>query len=309
MRKKINNKYLLAIFSILLVLVIILFTKTDGYKERSFDKQIVSFNSNEINKIVIYPKVLQGERVEIEKDEDEWQIKAEKGTYKAAQNSIEGMLNSLSDLIAMSLASNSKERWESFEVNDSLSTRVQLFNEKEKKVADVHIGKFKFSQPQSMSTYVRLEGKKETYRVNGFLSSMFNRQINDFRDKTLINDPTANWTRLIFDYPADSSFIINKEQGQWKIDGVIADQNEVSTYVNSIKNTNATSFHEDIELPPIPKYRLTIERENLSSVIIDVFNSDGEDIITGTENKEVLFTGQSIIERIFVPKSKFEINN
>jgi len=60
MRKTINNKWLLIIFAALLVLVVLLFSKNDGHKERSFDKQLVTFLNDDISKIVLYPKILSG---------------------------------------------------------------------------------------------------------------------------------------------------------------------------------------------------------------------------------------------------------
>lgn len=307
MRKTINNKWLLIIFAVLLLLVVLLFSKNEGHKERSFDKQLVSFVNDDIIKIILFPKNLQGESIELEKMENSWQVKSGDETHKAGQSNIDGMLNSLADLKALSLAANSKDRWETYEVNDSLATRVQLFNNNNKKVADVYIGKFMFKQPRSMSTYVRLNGKKETYRVEGFLSSTFNRTVNDLRDKTITRDPIANWRKLLFDYPADSSFVLAKEQGQWMINGVLANQDEVTGYINSIKNQSGITIYEGNAIPGYPKYRLTIERENLDPVVVSVAETDGLLLLTSSENEGIWYSDQSVTDRFIVPKSKFEI--
>lgn len=307
MRKTINNKWLLIIFGVLLLLVVLLFTKPGGHKERSFDKQLLTFASNDISKIVIYPKNLNGESVELFNEGESWQVKSNGKAYKAGQGSVDAMLNSLSDLKALSLAANNKDRWESYEVTDSLATRVQFFNHKNKKLADVYIGKFKFAQPRSMSTYVRLDGKKETYRVDGFLGSTFNRGVNDLRDKAITRDPVANWTRLTFDYPSDSSFVLSKEANQWMLNGVLANQDEINSYINSVKNQNGITLIDEISLSGTPLFRLTITRENLDPVQVSVYeNSEGK-LIASSENKGIAFSDQSVIDRFFVPKSKFEI--
>jgi hypothetical protein len=307
MRKTINNKWLLIIFAALLVLVVLLFSKTDGHKERSFDKQLVTFLNDDISKIVLYPKVLSGSPIEIEKTDQGWYLQTGEKQYRASKQSVDGMLNSLANLKALSLAANSKERWETYEVSDSLATRVQLFNNKNKKVADVSIGKFKFTQPQSMSTYVRLEGKKETYRVDGFLGSVFNRNVNDLRDKTIVSDPTTNWTSLTFDYPSDSSFVLIKQDNQWKIDGVMAKQDEVSRYINTVKSQNGTTIIDEPVLNGIPLFRLTIARENLEPITLSVYENAMGKLLSSSENEGVAFSDQSLIDRFFVPKSKFTI--
>lgn len=307
MRKSINNKWLLVVFVVLLALVVVQFSKPDGHKERSFDKELVNFTGDEIAKIVLFPKKLNGESIAIKKETGVWQIEAEGKTHKAGQNTIDGMLSSLSNLKTLSLAGNSKDRWDSFEVSDSLATRVQLFNQKSKKVADVYIGKFKFSQPRNMSTYVRLEGKKETYRVDGFLSSTFNRGVSDLRDKTITADQLANWTQLIFDYPTDSSFVLEKQDGQWMLDGVLANQNEVSSYINSVKNQSGNTLVDEPVLSGTPLFRLTINRENLAPITLKVHESAVERLLSSSENEGVAFSDQSVIDRFFVSKSKFEI--
>lgn len=307
MRNSINNKWLLVVFVVLLALVVVLFSKPNEHKERSFDKELVKFSNNEIDKIVLFPKKLNGISLEIKKDAGVWQIEAEGKTYKAGQNTIDGMLGSLSSMKALSLAGNSKDRWEAYEVNDSLANRVQLFNQKNKKVADVYIGKFKFSQPRSMSTYVRLEGKKETYRVDGFLSSTFNRGVSDLRDKTITADHMANWTQLTFDYPADSSFVLSKQDGQWMLDGVLANQNEVSSYISSVKNQSGNTLVDEPSLAGTPLFRINITRENLSPITLRVYENAVGKLLASSENEDVAFSDQSVIDRFFVSKSKFEI--
>ncbi|HOO82928.1 MAG TPA: DUF4340 domain-containing protein [Prolixibacteraceae bacterium] len=307
MRKTINNKWLLVVFVVLLALVVVQFSKSDGHKERSFDKELVKFNSDEIAKITLFPKNLNGESIDLQKSNNAWQIETDGKSYNAGQNTIDGMLNSLSNLKALSLAGNSKDRWDSFEVSDSLATRVQLFNQKNKKVADVYIGKFKFSQPRSMSTYVRIDGKKETYRVDGFLSSMFNRNVNDLRDKTITADQVANWTQLTFDYPSDSSFVLSKQDGQWMLDGVLANQNEVSSYINAIKKQNGMSLVDEPAIAGTPMFRITIERENLTPIMLSVYENAVGKLLVSSENEGVAFSDQSVIDRFFVSKSKFEI--
>lgn len=308
MRKKIKNNRLLIVFVALLALVVILFTQKNGQKERSFDKQLLKFNAEEITQIKLYPKSLTGGMIEINNADDQWTIKSGSETYKANKGMIDGMVSQLQNLTAISMVANSKDRWATYEVNDSLASNVELYAGK-KKVADIYIGKFKFSQPQNMATYVRIAGKKETYKVEGFLSSTFNRQVNDLRDKTVINDQLANWSKLTFNYPADSSFVVSKENEKWMVDGMPADSAAVVKYINAIKRSNANKITESNTLISPNLYQLTIERDNLSPIVIDVKDEAMKQILHSSENSETWFDDQSLIDRLFVPKSKFSVNN
>ncbi|HKK81795.1 MAG TPA: DUF4340 domain-containing protein, partial [Prolixibacteraceae bacterium] len=173
MRNKINNNTLLVVFGALLVLTVILFSGNNDHRERSFDKDIVAFSSEDISLVKLYPKSMNGESYSIVKEAEQWLLESGGKQYKANDDEVNSMLTALETLDVQSLVANNQGRWAKYEVTDSLASRVQLF-EGDDIIADLYIGKFKFSQPRNMSTYVREGGEDETYRVNGFLSSTFN---------------------------------------------------------------------------------------------------------------------------------------
>jgi hypothetical protein len=306
MRNKINNTTLLIVFVALLVLTVILFSGNNGHRERSFDKNIVAFSAEDISVVKLYPKSMNGESFNIENEEGQWMIKSGGAQYKANADMVNSMLATLESLDVQSLVANNKDRWAKYEVTDSLASRVQLFIEDDI-VADLYIGKFKYSQPRNMSTYVREVGEDETYRVNGFLSSTFNRQVNDLRDKTLIDDNLANWTKLMFDYPADSSFVLEKEGQKWLLDGGIADSASVVDYINSVKQLDGRTIADVQDADVDKKFRLTIERRNLDAVVLDLGLAGPEKVVSSSENSDVWISDNDIIEKIFVPRTEFVV--
>ncbi|MFA9391853.1 MAG: DUF4340 domain-containing protein [Prolixibacteraceae bacterium] len=307
MPNKRSNTRLLIVFAILLVLVLVLFTRKDSQKDRSFNKQLVELQHDEITQLKLFSKQNNHQELSLQKEGEQWMISDGQEKYRASNSLVEQMITAMEDLQAKSLVSNSKDKWDEYEVSDSLAAaKVEVYKDA-KKLADVYIGKFKFSQPRNMSTYVRLSGKKEVYKVEGFLSSTFNRVMNDFRDKTVLKDPTANWTKLSFDYPSDSSFVLSKTNGKWMLDGVLADSVGCAGYVNSLKNQSGTSI-SSITPGGSVLYQLTVERENLAPVVLQVKQNGNENLLSSSENQEVWFNDKSLIEKIFVSKSKFKIH-
>lgn len=306
MAKNTKNKRLLIVFAALLALVVVIFTNKNSKKESSFDKQLVEIKSDEITQLKLYPKILKGDEVTINKEGDQWMISDGTNSYRANNSAISSMLSSLENLEAKSLVANSKDKWDEYEVSDSLAAcRVEAYKGS-KKEADVIIGKFKFAQPRSMSTYVRVSGKKRTFKVDGFLSSTFNRKINDLRDKTLLKDLTTNWSKITFDYPADSSFVLTKDNAKWMVDGVMADSVSMAGYINTMKNISGINISDITPGGPV-LYQVTIDRENLSPVTFQVKQNGAENLLSSSENKAVWFKDKSVIDKIFVPKSKFVI--
>ncbi|MGF7138982.1 DUF4340 domain-containing protein [Roseimarinus sediminis] len=304
MRKKIKNTRLFVVFMVLLVLVVVLFSRKEGYRERSFDRQLIQVETENISKIRLYPKVMNGESFDIENENAGWKLVKNKQSFKANNSQIEGMLSTLKNLEAKSIVANSKERWEHYEVSDSLASRVQLFDDN-KVVADLYIGKFQFVQPRGMFSYVRPEGSKETYKVEGFLGSTFNRKLNDLRDKTLIDDRIANWKQLSFDYPGDSSFVLSKSNDIWMLGNVPADSAAVAAYINKLKVQNANSIYDEAVEVAANTYRLTIERENLEAIQLTVKSVNGEKVLSSSENAGVWFNDDTKIGTIFVSQSTF----
>lgn len=306
MSKKTNNKRLLIVFAVLLALVVLMFANKGSKKESSFNKQLVSINQDEITQLKLFPKMMNGASIEINKEGDQWTLSDGNQSFSANNSLIDNMVSELQNLEAKSLMSNSKDKWVEYEVDDSLAAcRVQLFKGS-KKEADLYIGKFTFAQPRSMFTYVRLEGKKQTYKVEGFLSSTFNRKLNDLRDKTVLKDLTTNWSKITFDYPADSSFVLSKSDKHWMIDGVLADSVQVAGYINGLKNSSGVSISGTTPDGPVI-YQLTVDRENLSPVVIQIKAIGDQKLLTSSENKDVWFDDKNLIEKLFVPKSKFAI--
>ena len=306
MAKNTKNKRLLIVFAALLVLAVVIFSNKNTKKESSFNKQLVEITKDDITQLKLYPKLINKAEVTINKEGDQWTISDGTNSYRANNSMIESMVNALENLEAKSLVSNSKEKWDEYEVSDSLAAcRVEAYNGS-KKEADVIIGKFKFAQPRSMSTYVRLTGKKQTYKVDGFLSSTFNRKINDLRDKTVLKDLTTNWSKITFDYPADSSFVLTKVNNEWMVDGVMADSVSMAGYINTMKNVSGTTI-SDITPGGAVLFQITIDRDNLSPVTIQVKENGDQKLLTSSENKDVWFNDKSLIDKVFVPKSKFTI--
>lgn len=306
MAKNTKNNKLLIVFAVLLVLVLVVFSNKNSKKESSFNKQLVELSEDEITQILLHPKLMNNAEISMNKEGDVWAISDGTNSYRANTSMINNVLSTLTSLEARSLVANSKDKWDEYEVSDSLAAcRVEVFAGSKKK-ADIYIGKFKFAQPQSMSTYVRLNGQKQTYKVDGFLSSTFNRNLNDWRDKTMLKDLTTNWTKMTFNYPADSSFVLEKSNERWMIDGVFADSVSVAGYINTMKNLSGINI-SDINPGGASVYQLTIDRENLSPVTFQVQTNGDQQLITSSENKDVWFTDQSIIDKVFVPASKFTI--
>lgn len=304
MYRKINLKLLLAVFVVLLAVVVLTELIDLRKGSRTFKQDLVEVNADEITAIEVTAKAAAGKPVTLRKENDVWQVEADGKKYNADQSVANSMMSQLNDMKPKSVVARNKDRWDEFEVTDSLGTRVKLMKGDEV-LSDVFFGKFSFSQPQTMTTYVRLADENEIYGIDGMVGMSFNRNLDSFRDKTLLKSTSSNWNKLTFTYPADSSFVLEKINDKWMIGGQPADSASVVKYFNSVARQNSSNF---AETSPViqPTHRLKIEgNNNMETVEVTGYYSNAENFILGTsQNRGTYFNDPETAEKLFIPASK-----
>lgn len=268
MFNKMNIKYLGIVFIVLIAIVLLLIPGRNNKVNKSFDSDLSNFEVADARYITIQPKGSEAS-VELEKSDDKWLVKEGKNTFNADMNQVGQMLQVLSELKAKRLAAKEKDKWSTYEVTDSLGTRVSVKGEK-KVLTDVYIGKFSYKQapPSSnpymqnqqgtMTSFVRLADDKDVFAVDGFLSMTFNRKASDLRDKTITRVNRSSVSRLSFDLP-DEQFELVKQDNNWMLNGIIADSASVAKYLSKISNQSSSNFISDAEFPQgLATHELTI---------------------------------------------------
>lgn len=304
MFRKINNKVLILIFAVLLVLVVfvqMMDTKKGG---RTFINDLVNVTADEVTSIELYPKANNGKRIKLYRENDSWKVESEGKKYNADQSSAGRMISELNNLKTKSVVSTKKESWGKFEVTDSLGTQVKLLNGTNV-LADLVVGKFSFSQPRNTTSYVRLAGDKEVYGVDGMLGMTFNRNLNSFRDRTIIKSSKTDWTKLTFSYPADSSFVLEKIGEKWMIGDMVTDSAAVAQYFTKIANLSDGNF-ADVKPIFAPTHRLTIEGNNgMQKIEITGYYSSPENfVLESNQNPDTWINSKTSAEKVFVSVMK-----
>ncbi len=296
-----SNKTLGIIFVILALVTALVFLTDTGKKDRTFRKDLVAIDTAKVNEIIIYPKSQNGKEVKLVKESDGWKVVLENGKKAPVlKNKVKGMFSQLLAVKPNRLVAREKDKWPAYEV-DSTATRVVVM-EGGKKTLDLVIGRFNFKQPRSMSTYVRLFNDTDVYEVDGFLSMSFNRGANDFRDNVVINGNYKKWNRLIFDYPADSSFQMTKVKNRWTAGVEILDSAKTEQYLRKIAHINNSKFDDNINPEKLgePVYTLTIEGEDGKNIIVSAYVDSSKSVVTSSQNPGTYFNDKKLVEKIFI---------
>ena len=307
MFKKLNLKNLLIIFGGLFVLVVILKLCEHSKGDRNFRANFFEIDTAKISSISIISRGSK-EEVRIIRSGKLWNLIKKNKSHRAEKSAVESMIIELQNMKPDYVAAMEKSEWPQYQVTDTGSTRVKV-EEGKKLVADFLVGKLSFKQYQQ-TTYVRLYNEDNIYAVNGILAMTFNREANDFRDKSMVRIGNPSFiTKLVFNYP-DSSFTLVKELSGWNVNGIRTDSVKVMNYLNSIISLNGFDFVEDSEISGNQAFSIQIDGNNFKPIELKAFITDAANqyIITSSSNSEGRFSGAKgeLAKRVFVGLKYFK---
>jgi len=269
-----NNKVLFLILAALVGIFLLSKVLDSGKRTKSFNSELIAVDTAKITSIVLHPKADNHAEVRLEKSGNTWSVKRESESYAADQAAVSNLLPSLAETKVKRLVARSSDKWEQYEVTDSLGTRVQV-NAGAKSLADFVVGKFNFQQqPQSITSFVRKSKEDDVFAVEGFLSMSYNRGLDAWRDKSFVDVDPENITRLEMTTP-DGTTTYEKTFNTWSANGTALDSLKIANYLNGFKSMKISTFDKLFE-DAAPNYQLIISGNNMSPIEILCFEGEEE---------------------------------
>lgn len=316
-----NNKRLIAIFTVLLAAVMLVWI-TDHYKgESTFDGTIVELDSAKIDKITV--KIPSSPATVLQREAGIWQVESGGKAYKADSTAIAAMLNRFTHLKASQLVTRDPEKWKEYELTDSLAS-VVTFYESGNEAAKLYVGKVNYSRGAGNSpygggftatTYLRVDEEKPVYAVPDFLKAMLMANSDDYRNKKLVQVEASKIEKLEFSYPGDSSFTLEKNNGKWMLGGEPVDSAKTAQYVSGFAWLSGQKFLNDFdpESTTSPRYTLTISTVDGKAIAITALptaTKGGWALQSSANDKNAWFDGQAggLMERVFLSSKKITLH-
>ena len=203
------------------------------------------------------------------------------------------MLGVLKDLKVQRLASRKKDKWDTYQVGDG-ATQVSVLQDG--KTTEIFFGKSTYSQGGAY-TYMRLGKEDEVYAIEGFIDSHFNRTYNDWRNKTLLKLNQADISKITFNYPADSSFVLEKRDSVWFAGNVKAADAKVNSYASQLSFKTLNDFADGFA---------SVEKTTVTLQTVQGWKNGEQWILTSSTQSGVYFSAaQSIAHELMATKGKF----
>lgn len=172
-----------------------------------------------------------------------WNLSAPVGG-EADNYAVKSFLDRFGELKVLDIASEQKKSFEDLKVDEKNGIEVEIY-EGDNKVAHMIIGK-----SGGGFTMIKPEGEEKVYRVNGSLRYVVDKQLRQWRNRTIVKTDKTKITRIEFTNK-NGQFVFEKDStatpAQWKI--VKAEpqipeyeSSKVDTIVNSLQSISAYDF-------------------------------------------------------------------
>lgn len=267
-----SNKKLLLLF-LGLLLVFALTQLFNSKKDRSFKSELLRVDTASVNKIIIHSASDHHQETVLSRSGSKiWTATQNGKTVPAIPGSVDGILKELPVMKVKSIATQSKDKWNEYEITDSIASHIEVYAG-DKKLADFYSGKFGFNpQAQSMLSYIRLKDDPAVYVVDGFQSMTFNAAFNSFRDKTISSFGPNEIDKVGISVQGSKSELVKSAQG-WLLNGQgLKDSSALQNYINSILSLNGVDIVEAGSTTSTPLHSASLVAGD-KNVNLDLYSS------------------------------------
>ncbi len=293
------------IVTVLIIVLLIVNFNDKKHGSRTFKSEITAIDTTEIISIEI--KTLRDTNtIVLKKEQNSWYVNIDTKLVSADNQAITGLISQISNLKTKQVVANNNTKWANFDVTDSTGTQV-VINGKKKELANLIVGKFDYNpQMRSVSSHVRVPGDNNVYVVDGYLSMMVNRAAETFISHTILPNNIDKWNKLVFNYPADSSFVLQKQSGKWLVNGIAADSATVSSFIGSINGLTAQNINTNTNISLMqPLYTLRVETDDAGTIDVLAYKADTNMLVTSSINKGNILFDNQLVQKLFIGKNYF----
>lgn len=238
--------------------------------------------------------------IRLEKSDNAWMVFEGEKSARADPNAVDNLMRTLSQTRPERIVSRSEDKWSTYEVADSSAIHLIAYDQDKEPVVDWHIGK------QSMGvTYIRPGDGNEVYAMEGSLRSRADNDFNDWRDKTFVRIEPSSVTQLIFAYPLDSGFVVQKSGATWNLDGRPADSAKVEQYLMKLQSRKLYDFAEESVPAQEADVTLTVTAGGNDTVIKAWKEEDDYWTLHSTFQSGAYFRDARVDDDLFVGRKAF----
>ena len=298
--KKSNNTILLVALIVLLGGYVLSRVFRSPSLESNLNEHLLTLDTSMISAIHINPASAKGE-IKLVRSGRNWEAQFNQSTSKVDIAQVKNALRSIREIHPERLVTRKKEKCQDYNV-DTTGTNVKVY------IGQNDPTEFWVGKASGGGTTVRLEGEDNVYEVKESLESSFNKPFSGWRDKTFLRVNPDAISKVIFEYPADSSFVLEKTGTKWIIGNSAADSTKVRTYLNRFRSQNLSEFADNFKSENLPVWVVTLYNNSTKTIELKGWNTeDNRWVVTSSIQPGVYFESDntSLMDQLFAGKKRF----
>jgi hypothetical protein len=268
--KKLNNKILIVTLLVLVMAFVLSKMFRTPSLETNMDSDLLTVDTSKVTALKLYPVSNLRTEISFVKKGKTWSVRQDTVISRVEAYPFTNLLGSLAQLKPERKVSQKKEKWDDYKVSDSTGIHVVVLNEKEP-LTDLWIGK-----ESGNLTYLRKSTEDNVYAASGNLRTQADKDFNYWRDKSFLRLQPAEITKITFQYPADSSFVLEKKDKHWQIGNELADSAKVEDYLSKLRSKNLSAFADYFSPRTAADITITIESKAAAPTRIQAWRELGD---------------------------------
>lgn len=232
-----NTRILAAVFFVLVAAFVLTRVFRSPARMSNVDTTALKVDTSAVTEIHI---LANGEKDTTEttltRTNGSWRVEQSGINASADQYAVSGLLKELQSLEYDRMVTRNKDKWEEYGVSDQSGLSVTVAG----KAGE--LSTFVVGAPRGGEAFLRSGDADEVYTVDASVHSTFSRDFNSFRNKAFLRVPKEQVSRVVFQYPADSGFVLERKDGSWMIENVRADSAKVESYLSTLRSRNLSAF-------------------------------------------------------------------
>lgn len=298
-----NNKILFIVLIVLLGGFVLSRVFRAPSLERNLQEHLMTLDTGKINAIHIIPASEKKGEIRLVRSRNAWEVEHNQRKAKTDLSQLKNVLGSLQEIHPDRIVTRTKEKWANYNV-DTTGTHVKVF------VGQATPVEFWVGKTSGGSSCVRLDGEDEVYEVKESLESYFNKPFSAWRDKSFLRIQPDKISKISFQYPGDSSFVVVRKEDKWNIDDLKADSTKVQSFLNKFKSRNISEFADDFTPPASPTYSVALSNDSTTAITVQAWKiQDDKWVVTSSLQDSIHFSANSsLIKDLFAGKKWFYSN-
>lgn len=299
--KKLSNKFLIITLLVLVAAFVLTKVFRSPARESNIDAEAFKLDTAQITRLEVNEQGRNENLTRFEKKDNGWTVTRNETSANAKLSAIKNMLSSLAKLEPERIVTRKADKWDNYQVDDTTGIKVVAY------AGDNELISLLVGKETGGNTYVRVVDEEEVYAVDGLLQQTFKNDFDDVRDPSLLRLDKKLITRISFQYPADSGFVVEKKNNRWMMGNEPADSVAVETYLNVLQSRNHTTFADNFKPTDDPDIIVTFHEGDRETILKAWNTAFYEWVFNSTLQPDTYFKDDKMVlaREILLGKKKF----